>query len=269
MSRARRSSVQKYHDRVADRYDQIYDDEYWRWHDGLTWDYLKPHLPRVARSAVIDLGCGTGKWGKRLHDSGFRVTCVDISARMLDQARQTFETADGTSRLSFVQADLCDLSALPAGEFSLAVALGEPIGCSRDPALAMREIRRILTDDGILVATLDNRLAAIEFYLQQGDFEAFARFLRDGKTHWLTRKTDERFPITTFDPSELAKFVERAGFRLIELLGKTVLPMRGHRHLLATPELRRQWAKVEKTICRDRFAIGKSAHLQIACQVAR
>ena len=39
-------------------------------------------------------------------------------------------------RARFVQADLGDLSALPAGQFALAVALGEPIGCAATPPRA-------------------------------------------------------------------------------------------------------------------------------------
>ncbi len=147
MSKSKRSAVQRYHDRVAPRYDHSYDDAFWRWHDALTWDYLKPHLPRDAGAEVIDLGCGTGKWAARLIKSGYAVTCVDISLRMLDQARAKCASGTQPDRTTFVQADLCDLSALPAGRFALAVAFGDPIGCTESPARAMKQIRRVLCDD--------------------------------------------------------------------------------------------------------------------------
>lgn len=268
MGRHRRSSVQKYHDRVAGRYDQIYDDPYWNWHDALTWDYLKPFLPRDLSTKVVDLGCGTGKWGAKIARSGFAVTCVDISHQMLDQARRTLETSASGTSAEFVQADLCDLSALPAGEFGLAVAFGEPIGCAASPRKAMKQIRRILRPDGVLVASLDNRLAGIDYYLTSGDSRALARFLRDGRTNWLTRDAEERFPVFMFSPGDARSLVEKSGFELLEILGKTILPMRRYRSMLEKSETRRVLTRIEKTLCRNADAIGRAAHLQIACRVS-
>ncbi len=266
MARRRKQAVQRYHDRVASRYDHSYDDAFWQWHDALTWDYLKPHLPRDLSAEVVDLGCGTGKWAAKLIQSGYRVTCVDISAKMLDEARRKIESGAGAGRASFVHADLLDLSKLPEGHFALAVAMGDPIGCTESPVKAMKQIRRILRPDGVLSATFDNKLAAIEFFLEQGDGEGLARFLRNGRTHWLTDSPDEQFEIATFSPGEVVRLVESAGFELIEMVGKTVLPMRHYRHLLETPEARRRWAKIEKELCRNRDAIARATHLQVACR---
>jgi len=268
MTKARRSSVQKYHDRVAGRYDQTYDDPFWLWHDALTWDYLKPFLPSDANAKVADLGCGTGKWGAKLIKSGYHVTCVDISPQMLDQARRKIEPLDQHGRAEFLQSDLCDLSALSPANFALAFALGDPIGCTASPAKALKQIRRILRDDGILVATFDNRLAGIDYYLSKGEPRALIRFLRDGRTHWLTKDVEERYSIHTFAPSGLRSLIEAAGFEILDMVGKTVLPMRHYRSLLATSQARRGWAKIEKTLCRDPDAVGRAAHLQVACRVA-
>jgi len=266
MARTRRSAVQRYHDRVAGVYDHSYDDAFWQWHDALTWDYLKPHLPRDVSREVVDLGCGTGKWGLKLLQSGFRVTFVDISPQMVDQARRKVEETIGGARASFVQADLADLSSISAERFALAIAFGEPIGCTDSPAQALSQIRRILADDGILAATFDNRWAAIDFYLERGDPAELARFLRDGRTHWLTKETRERFPIVTYAPDELHALLEQAGLEILEMIGKTVLPMRQFRQLLTTAEDRRAWSRIEKTLARNPSALARAAHLQVACK---
>lgn len=273
--RRRKSSVQRYHDRVAGRYDHSYDDAFWKWHDDLTWDYLRPCLPRNANAEVADLGCGTGKWGLRLLKSGFRVTFVDISPAMLDQARaatipaaasRDHDTAQPPDKATFLRADLADLSAISENRFALAVAFGEPIGCTASPPETLRGIHRILQPGGVLVATFDNRLAALDYYLAEGDPGKLSRFLRDGRTHWLTKDAAEQFPLVTVSPRELQRWVTDAGFELLSLHGKTVLPMRHHRERLADPAARRTWAAIEKRLATDPDALPRAPHLQIACR---
>ena len=260
-------AVQRYHDRVATRYDASYDDAYWQWHDTLTWDHLKPFLPHEARAPVLDLGCGTGKWAARLLQAGCMVTCVDISGAMVGQAREKLTALPGgTERAAFVQADLADLSVLPGDHFRLALALGEPIGCTAAPARAAKEIRTRLAPGGMLIASFDNRLAAIDYYLEQGDPHALETFLTTGKTHWLTRDRAEQFDVHTYTPAQLRRLLEGVGLEVVELVGKTVLPMRHYRALLAAPEQRRHWAKIEKSLWRDEAAIGRAAHLQVVAR---
>ena len=157
MGRRNKPPVQKYHDRVARRYDASYEDDYWQVHDTLTWTYLKPHLPRDLSQPVLDLGCGTGKWGIKLLQSGFSVTFVDISGAMVERARTKVTELGLERRAAFLQADLCDLGALPAATFAFAVALGDPICCASSPPKALKEIARRMRPDGVLVATLDNK----------------------------------------------------------------------------------------------------------------
>ncbi len=262
MSPRKRPAVQRYHDRVASRYDLSYDDNYWKWHDALTWDYLKPFLPRDANSAVLDLGCGTGKWGAKLAKSGFAVTSVDISIQMLDETREKIEPLDPKERCRYIQADLCNMSELPKDSFALALAMGDPIGCTDTPKKAMKQIRRLLVTDGVLIATFDNRLAAIDYYLKQGDPAAFTKFFRDGKTHWLTKSEDEQFLIHTFTPQNVRTLAETTGFEVVEMVGKTVLPMRHYRYLLETAQDKRTWAKIEKSLARTSDALGRAGHIQ-------
>lgn len=266
MARRRRSANQRYHDRVAGKYESIYDDAYWQWHDAITWDHLKRFLPQDLRAPVADLGCGSGKWGRKLLKSGYQVTFVDLSAKMVDEARRQVEETADASRAVFLQADLMDLSALPDAHFGLAVAMGEPIGLAGDPARALREIARILAPGGLLAGTVDNRIACVDYYLQQGDPAATERFLRTGRTHWLTRDVTERFEIHTFEPEGLRRALASAGLELIDLIGKTVLPMRQHRERLEDPAERRRWADIEKRLHRDPANLARCAHLQFAAK---
>ncbi len=266
MGKPKRSAVQRYHDRVAPRYDHSYDDVFWQWHDALTWDYLKPHLPAQHGAAVVDLGCGTGKWAAKMLKSGYAVTCMDISQRMLDQARSKLDRQGDDVRADYVQADLMDMSMIDDGAFELATALGDPLACTTSPLRALKEIRRILQTDSVLVATFDNRLAAIDYFLEQGDAAQLDRFLRDGRTNWLTKLTEEQFPLITHTPQNVRQLVEQAGFEVIDLVGKTVLPMRKHRHLLSEAKARRDWSRLEKKLCRTADAMGRASHIQVAAR---
>lgn len=266
MPRHRRNAAQRYHDRVAGRYETIYDDAYWQWHDAITWDHLRRFLPRDLRAPTADLGCGSGKWGRRLLKSGYSVMFIDSSAKMVDEAQRQVGASGDLARATFLQADLVDLAALPADHFALAVALGEPIGLCSDPVRAVNEIARTLVSEGVLVASFDNRVACVDYYLEQGDPAELERFLRSGRTHWLTREASERFEIHTFEPDGLRKIFSAAGLEVLDLIGKSVLPMRQYRDQLEDPVARRRWADIEKSLHRDPANLARCAHLQIAAK---
>src|SRR3954454_20178367 len=102
-----------YHDRVAVKYDQMYSGPRWdMWYE-ISWSPMKAHLPSDLRAPVIDLGCGTGKYGLRIAKSGYTVTLSDLSHGMLEVARQKAATMGLDARVDFVKADVMDLSALP------------------------------------------------------------------------------------------------------------------------------------------------------------
>src|SRR5271170_7048025 len=102
----------RYHDRVARQYDAIYDDPYWEFHDRLTWQSIKPHLPTDASAQCCDLGCGTGKWGLKLLKSGFSTTFVDHSPAMIERTRVKLEELGGrAARATLLVGDIVDLSA--------------------------------------------------------------------------------------------------------------------------------------------------------------
>lgn len=266
MARPRREKVARYHDRVAHQYDHIYDDLYWRWHDTLTWDYLKPHLPRDRSAAIVDLGCGTGKWGIKVAQSGYAVTCLDISHKMVETVRRKILELGLEHRVSCLQGDLADLAELPDAGFALAMAFGEPLCCVRSLPGALGEVRRVLQSGGLLVATIDNRISALDLYLERGDVPGLQNFLKTGRTHWLTRDREEQFELHTYTPSQFRKHLGAAGFEVLEMLGKTVLPMRKHRELLEDSRVFRQLVALEKKLGRDPDGWGRAAHLQVTAR---
>ena len=268
MSHSRKNdSSRRYHDRVARQYDSIYDDPYWEFHDELTWRHVKPHLPRDANAHCADLGCGTGKWGLKLLKSGFPVTFVDHSGSMIEQARAKVEAMGPRARkATLIAADIVDLPMIERETISLSVAMGDPLSICSDPQAAAREMHRITKPAGIVIATADNKLAALEHYIEKGNLDALEEFIQTSRTQWLTADERERFDLTTFTPASLRKLFEHAGFETVSLIGKPIVPVRQNKLLLESPDAIERLLKIEAELCKDPAAAACAGHLQIVAR---
>lgn len=258
----------RYHDRIARQYDAMYDDPYWAFHDELTWRRVKPHVPRDLSAAVVDLGCGTGKWGLRLLKSGFATTFVDSAAAMIEQTRAKVEALGEAraKRATLVVADMAQMPQLPSAAFTLVLAMGDPLSICSDPPAAAREMARITSPGGVVVATADSKLAAIDHFVERGNLDALEAFIRTGRTHWLTADPREQFELSTFTPATLRALFERVGFEVLEVTGKPVVPVRQNKKLLEGVDAVERLLRIEAELSRDPAAAGRAAHLQIVAR---
>ena len=264
---APRDASRRYHDRVARQYDSIYEDPYWAFHDELTWRAVKPHLPRDLMAQCLDLGCGTGKWGLKLLKSGFATTFVDHAANMIEQTRAKLEAMGPKGKKgTLLVADIVDLSALPSDTFSLIVAMGDPLSICSDALAAAREMSRVSKPGAIVIATADNKLEFIDHLIEKGKLDAIEEFVQHGRTNWLTADERERFELTTFTPASLRKLFERSGFEVVEVGGKTILPVRQNKALLEQPGAVERLLKLEQELSKDPTAAARAGHLQIVAR---
>lgn len=258
---------ERYHNRVARQYDSIYDDPYWAFHDEITWRQVKPHLPRDANAHCADLGCGTGKWGLKILKSGYPTTFLDSSAAMVEETRAKTEAmGPRAKKATLVVADIAEMPQLESGKFHLVTAMGDPLSICGDPPAAVREFARITAPGGIVVATADNKLAAIDYYIQRGNLDALETFLKSGKTNWLTHDAREQFELTTFTPNGLKRLFEQYGFEVLDVIGKTILPVRDNRKLLESPDAVNRLIRLEEQLARDPSAAAAAGHLQITAR---
>jgi len=266
MPRPPRDGSRRYHDRVARQYDSIYDDPYWHFHDELTWRTIKPHVPRDLSGHCCDLGCGTGKWGLKLLKSGFATTFVDHSAAMIEQVREKLEGNPRAKKATLLVADIVEMPDVPTEQFSLVVAMGDPLSICSDPLRAAREMHRITKAGGVVIATADNKLAALDHFVERGNLDALETFVQSGKTNWLTADERERFELTTFTPASLRKLFEKSGFEVLSIDGKPIIPVRDNKHLLTYDRAVERLLKLEQELARDPAAAARAGHLQVTAR---
>ena len=272
MSRKDRNASQRYHDRVARQYDEMYDDAFWEFHDRVTWNHLKQFLPKTM-APVLDLGCGTGKWGLKLLKMGYPTTFVDHSELMLVEVREKLATwaaqpdlAAKVAKATVLQADAIDLAALPREHFGLVVAMGDVVSICSDPAKCIGQVAAALQPGGVFVFTVDNALAAIDHFVETGNVAALAGFVKTGQTHWLTSSKEEQFEVRMFRPAEIDHLTVSRGFEILSRIGKTVIPARRNKKFFEQDGNVERLVELEALLAKEPTALARASHLQIAAR---
>ena len=269
MPRYRPDSNRKFHNRIAHRYDAIYDDPFWDFHDRLTWAHLKAHLPTNPQANVLDLGCGTGKWGLRYLKLGYSVSFVDLSESMLSEVKTKLATwseqpdmARHVARATLVQANALQLDALPEASFDLIVAMGDVVCLCGDPPSCLHQMVRVLRPGGIIAFTIDNLLAGLDHFTDSGDLDELIEFARTGKTKWLANREADQFEIQMLSPLRAEAMIRAQNLELVSRIGKTILPVRNNRKFFKDPKAIERLVEVEQLLGRDPAAIGRASHVQ-------
>ncbi len=97
---------------------------------------------QLSGKRVLDLGCGTGYFSQRLLDSGAVVVCADLSAEMLEKARERC----GTRNIDY---KLCDAESLPFSDSSFDYVFSSlALQWCDDLAVPLKEVKRILKPGG-------------------------------------------------------------------------------------------------------------------------
>jgi hypothetical protein len=127
-------------------------------------------------------------------------------------------------------------------------------------------MHRITRPGGTVIATADNKLAALDHFVERGNLDALEEFVQTGRTQWLTADERERFELTTFTPLSLRKLFERAGFEVLGIEGKTIVPVRDNKRLLEQPGSVERLLRLEQELSKDPSAAARAGHLQVVAR---
>lgn len=197
---------------------------------GLHTFYTRTPLGQTELS-LLDLGCGTGQLARYFLERGFRVTGVDLSAAMLEYARENCadHIADGHAR--FERGDMTRFSV--ADHFGLVTATFDALNHLADmDALrqCFRAVFPMLLDEGKFIFDLNTRLGlqrwnniSVEesddtFVVTRGVYDgrgdrAWTRisgFVRRGRDAY--ERVEETAYNTVFDLAEVRQALLEAGW---------------------------------------------------------
>lgn len=122
----------------------------------VTEKYLKSYLNSNQPVKLLNIGCGGGREAFALETMGFRVTAVDISGKMIEEAERNRENLK--SNVEFICTDTDDLN-FEEGTFEIIIMwnqIFENILESDDRIKTLKTCHRLLKAGGILSYTVFN-----------------------------------------------------------------------------------------------------------------
>ena len=161
--------------------------------------------PVVRHKTVLELATGTGLIAKNIVNSANHIEATDASPEMIAEAKRD----NHSSKLHF---SVQDMFSLPyAGQSFDAVIVSNALHIVPQPEKALAEIRRVLKDDGVLIAPTFTHVGSslwgriMLFFMKLVGFplyskwtsEEYLRFLR--QNGWTVRKSvvlKASFPLT-------------------------------------------------------------------------
>ena len=166
---------QNFWDRNAERYDRFMRK------DAAAYARLYELLrPAVRHKTVLELATGTGLIAKNIVSSAAHIEATDASAEMIAEARRNNQSA----KLHF---SVQDMFCLPYADGSFDVVIvANALHIVPKPEKALSEIRRVLKDDGVLVAPTFTHAENAFFGKVRAFFMKLAGFLLHSK--WTSRE---------------------------------------------------------------------------------
>lgn len=216
-------------------------------------------------SRILDLGCGPGADAEQLALEGFRVTGIDWSPAMVEEARGRIARAGLSHRVSIQHLGIQQLDQLPPATFDAAYSNFGALNCVPDLGDAARQLASRLTSSGLVIASVIGRVCPWEialFGLRGNWSRARVRFAREpvavplnGRTVWTQY----------YSPAEFEQTFRSAGFSRVSLttLGLFAPPPYMHRFGERHPRLIRTLRQLDDAIggwpgfrtCGDHFLI--------------
>lgn len=209
---ARGASAALY-DALAPTYDEHFAVAHRKAYDDLAWELIQPLLPSPP-GRVVDVGCGIGRWARRLVDMGHAVVGIEPATAMAARARERL----ASTCFQLVEQPMEDAE-LAAQDVDLVLAMGS-LQYSEEPEQALRRLALWVRPGGAVAVLVDSLVALVLELLAAGKVdEALAR-LETRQGTWI--RDGLRADHHLFDSARLRRAFEAAGLVDVEVRGLLV-----------------------------------------------
>lgn len=159
---------------------------------------------------ILDVGAGQGQLALALAKQGHSVHLTDISAEMLQIARQQAEAQDITC-VSFEQTSLAELAAAASRRYPL-VLCHAMLEWLAEPQLAIAQLKQLLMPGGVLSLMFYNKDAKRFANMVFGNFDYVAADLQ-------VKKKVSLNPQHPLVPADVNQWCQQAGFTVLSKTG--------------------------------------------------
>ena len=232
-----------------------------RIHTDLVWMEIAPFVEPGRR--VLDAGGGYGRYSLELARLGCFVVHLDVSPRMIEEARKRAEKEKLTDHITFCVGRVEDLSLFEDRAFDLVLSLDAPVSYAYpEERKALRELCRVAGK--VLIVSVVNRIGQLPVALElearwRRGFGLSRKFLETGNwdhpSFWQTLEEKIPFfarflfpPLHAFLPSELLEVVEECGLNPQRLVAtgslSRLLSPKTLRAIVRNPGLYRDFLKL-------------------------
>lgn len=253
----------KFHNRIATKYEKLYQTPYWQLYHEITWEHLKKYLPKNNKYPVLDAGGGTGYWSRRLAKIGFNVVCADLSKKMLEVGEKIVENTHLAKKITFVVSDITDMKEFENNSFSMVIAEGDSVGYCGNPIKAVKELARVAQKGATIIVSVDSFFSVLGRMIETNNLKQLPRLL---KTH--ISSLFGGFPQYNFTTDELKQLYLKNDIIVKDIIGKMIftefLPRKKVNNLLSNKNFYKQILKLELRFNSEPSIIGLAPHIEIA-----
>ena len=240
-----------YYNKIAFEYDSQYKEPYWDLYHEITKRLIKDIINNE-KNNVLDLGSGTGFWAEFFLHLEHNVTIAEPSKNMIEICKEKLKEFSNVNYFN------CFAENLPFenDSFDIVNAQGDVLSYVESFDKSMKEIKRVLKNNGILIASVDSFYSFAADFISNGEFLDFEEMIKRG---FLPIGSESGvFNSHPFSVDEIYGVAEKYNFKLIDIAGKMVLGP------YENAIIKRNFEKIcdyEYSYCRNKGFIGRSEHI--------